>query len=112
MIEMDDKRRRELAEHLGRQLSGHVFQNSKSPIELGWQVFKSIMLPKPEDEHALRTAYFAGAQHLYASIMNGLTEDREPTDADLARMSNVHNELMRFYQEMAALLMDQPAGQS
>ena len=47
-----------------------------------------------------RRAFFAGAQHLFGSIMGILDPGSEPTDADLARMDNIDRELRRFADEI------------
>jgi hypothetical protein len=52
----------------------------------------------------LRNAYFAGAQHLYASIMAIMDEDREVTERDLKRMEQIHEELTAW----AKLMRFQP----
>ncbi len=45
----------------------------------------------------MRSAFFAGAQHLFASIMSILDPgDDEPTENDLRRMSLISDELDRF----------------
>lgn len=44
----------------------------------------------------MRTAFFAGALHVFASLMSILDPGEEPTDADLARMSQINDELERF----------------
>jgi hypothetical protein len=52
----------------------------------------------------MRMAFFAGAQHLFASIMGILDPGDEPTDADLKRMDNIAAELGRFERELRASL--------
>ena len=47
----------------------------------------------------MRSAFFAGAHHLFASIMNVMDEDREPTKNDMLRMDLIHHELQAFLQE-------------
>jgi hypothetical protein len=47
----------------------------------------------------MRGAFFAGAQHLFASIMVIMDPGAEPTAADLARMSQIHEELERFVRD-------------
>lgn len=44
----------------------------------------------------LRNAFFAGAQHLFASIMTVLDSGSEPTEMDMHRMSMIHDELEAF----------------
>ena len=52
----------------------------------------------------MRMAFFAGAQHLYASIMIGLDPDKEPTTADMKRMQQIHDELENFSDELMTRL--------
>lgn len=44
----------------------------------------------------LRMAFFAGAQHLFASILSILDPGAEPTDKDMQRMAAIDQELKRF----------------
>ena len=44
----------------------------------------------------MRNAFFAGAQHLFASIMTILDPGAEPTDKDLERMDLIDSELKKF----------------
>jgi len=46
-----------------------------------------------------RMAFFAGAQHLFGSIMGILDDDREPTAEDLRRMDVISDELKIFIAE-------------
>lgn len=56
----------------------------------------------PEQTEMMREAFFAGAQHLFASIMGVLSsDDDDVTDADEQRMENIHNELGRFIDDFA-----------
>lgn len=48
----------------------------------------------------MRNAWFAGAQHVFASIMATLDEGAEPTDADMQRISNIAAELDDFTKEL------------
>ena len=47
----------------------------------------------------MRNAFFAGAQHLFASIMGILDPEAEVTEADLKRMDAIAGELQNFYNE-------------
>ena len=47
----------------------------------------------------MRNAFFAGAQHLFSSIMTILEPDAEPTDKDLERMDLIDRELKKFINE-------------
>lgn len=68
-------------------------------IEGGWAGFALAVLPKnvSQVQHdEMRKAFFAGAQHLFASMMNILDPGSEPTDRDLRRMDQIHQELEIF----------------
>lgn len=74
-------------------------------IEAGWQTLKmlSIAPNAPQIQiDEMRNAFFAGAQHLFASIMGILDPGSEPTDADMERMDNIAKELQNFYNEFVA----------
>lgn len=68
-------------------------------IEAGWVSMKLTTIP--EDAPAIqleemRNAFFAGAQHLFGSIMTILDSGSEPTAADLRRMTLINTELEQF----------------
>lgn len=68
-------------------------------VEAGWVGLKMIALPKDASDvqiSEMRMAFFAGAQHLFSSIMAGLEEGKDETPADLRRMDNIHRELKQF----------------
>jgi hypothetical protein len=68
-------------------------------IEAGWVGYQlAVMSP---DAPALqldecKLAFFAGALHLFSSIMTILDAGAEPTDNDLARLDNIQAELGKF----------------
>jgi hypothetical protein len=69
-------------------------------IEAGWVGLRAVWLPADAPPHQVddcRSAFFAGAQHLFASIMVGLDEGLDPTDADMDRMSAISTELAAFF---------------
>lgn len=49
----------------------------------------------------MRNVWFAGAQHVYASIMTTLDEGDEPTEADMQRMTNIAAELDAYAKKLA-----------
>lgn len=72
-------------------------------IEAGWAGYKlSVLSPNAGDVQITETrlAFFAGAQHLFSSIMSALDSGDEPTEADLERMDKINNELARFLEEI------------
>lgn len=74
-------------------------------IEAGWVGLRMMAVPKDASERQIvdmRSAFFAGAQHLYASIMTMLDPDAEPTKADERRMEAIDAELKKFIREYEA----------
>lgn len=73
-------------------------------IEAGWIGLRVMWLhpDTPDDQVAdLRKAFMAGAQHLFGSIMTLLEPGKEPTIADMARMTRISAELDAFGAELA-----------
>lgn len=68
-------------------------------IEGGFAGFRLMVIPQdapPNQVHEMRMAFFAGAQHLFASLMAVMDSDREPTQQDFQRMTLIHEELEAF----------------
>jgi hypothetical protein len=68
-------------------------------IEAGWVGLRiaAIPLDAPAIQlEEMRNAFFAGAQHLFSSIMTILDEGEEPTEGDLTRMDKIEKELKGF----------------
>lgn len=68
-------------------------------IEAGWTSLKMMSMPVDAPQiqiDEMRNAFFAGAQHLFGSIMSILDPGTEPTDADLRRMDLIDWELKEF----------------
>lgn len=68
-------------------------------IEAGWVSFKIMTIQPTAGEDQLcdmRAAFFAGAQHLFGSIMSMLDPGNEPTEKDLRRMQLISSELDAF----------------
>lgn len=62
-----------------------------------WREYERTVLPK--DAPAIqrlecRRAFFAGAASLYGVVMKNLSPGEDNTEADMAMMLDVHNELM------------------
>jgi hypothetical protein len=70
-------------------------------IEFGWVVFKRSIPATASLFYIseMRNAFFAGAQHLFASIMTFLDSGEDATQADLDRMSRIAKELSDFVDE-------------
>lgn len=77
-------------------------------IEAGFVGLRhAAMAPDASDVQIkeMRMAFFAGAQHLFASIMEILEPGGdEPTENDLKRMSLIADELGRFIKDFEANL--------
>ncbi len=90
-------------EKVARKLTEDLADNGKI-IEGGWLGYKSMVLPPSAGEiqsKETRMAFYAGAAHLYASILCVLEPGNEPSARDLDRMQLIHIELENFNQEMA-----------
>ena len=71
-------------------------------IEGGWQCFRLAVIPPHASAiqvSEMRKAFFAGAQHLFASILCILEPGAEPTEKDLQRMTLIHEELKAWLTE-------------
>lgn len=75
-------------------------------IEAGWISLRLAAIPlnaPPVQLEEMRNAFFAGAQHLFGSLMTILDPGEvEPTDQDLARMDLIDAELKAFIAEYSA----------
>ncbi|WLA79613.1 hypothetical protein [Bradyrhizobium elkanii] len=78
-------------------------------IQAGWVGFRIAceLRDAPKDQlEDLRNAFFAGAQHTFASITGSLLDPgREPTANDLRRMDQIDQELRRFITDFRARLL-------
>ena len=71
-------------------------------IEAGWIGMRLACVPEDASEvqiSEMRMAFFAGAQHLFSSMMQIMDADEEPTAKDLKRMDQIDAELRRFASE-------------
>jgi hypothetical protein len=68
-------------------------------IEAGWVSLKLMALPDNAPQAQLddmRDVFFAGAQHLFGSLVSLMDQGEEPTDADMRRMDLIDLELKTF----------------
>lgn len=71
-------------------------------IEAGWIGLRLAAIPADAGALQLdeaRTAFFAGAHHLFASVMSILDPGDEPTEADMNRLELIDAELREFITE-------------
>jgi hypothetical protein len=76
--------------------------NQGNLIEAGWIGLRlsAIPLDAPAAQlEGMRSAFFAGAHHLFASIMCALDSGEEPTDADLRKIDQIDRELAGFIRD-------------
>ena len=74
-------------------------------IEAGWTGFViacKLQDAPPIQLREMRKAFFAGAAHLFASMLAFLEPGHDATEKDMDRMSQLHAELERFQKEFEA----------
>jgi hypothetical protein len=76
-------------------------------VGAGFTAFVAVVQPPRDAIPELQAAFYAGAQHLWASVLQGLEPGEDVTPADLARLDRVAAELMTFAQEAAARCQQQ-----
>lgn len=86
--------------HLER-LSRELTEQGKL-VEAGWVGLRLAAIPHDAPAvqlEEMRTAFFAGAQHLFSSVMTIMDPGDEPTDADMRRIRRIDDELCAFLRE-------------
>lgn len=71
-------------------------------IEAGWVGLRLAAIPDNASATQLdemRNAFFAGAHHLFTSMMEIMEPGSEPTANDVARMGYIHAELNDFIEK-------------
>ena len=82
-------------------------------IEAGWTALKFITIPDNAPEiqvEEMRVAFFAGAHHLFNSLMTCLEEGKEATDLDLNRLTLISKELESFTRDFRFKYLTKPEG--
>lgn len=100
---MGDANRRKL-EQVVKTITDNAADEGKI-IELGWLSLRAQVIPKDAPQIQLdemRQAFFAGAQHLFGSLMTMPDPDSEPTECDFRRMNSIDKELQSFIAEYLA----------
>jgi hypothetical protein len=72
-------------------------------IEAGWASYQIMAIPKdagPHQRSETRIAFYAGAHHLFNSLLLATDPGHEVTDSDLVKMDLVHKELEAFGKEL------------
>src|SRR5262245_47550517 len=107
-------RRSEQLDEITRQVTAKLVDDGKL-IEAGWMSFRYFVIPKdasPVQLEEMRNAFFAGAQHLFGSVMSVLDPGEEPTERDLDRMDQVSDELQRFITDFELRHFTKPQGRA
>lgn len=71
-------------------------------IEAGWNGLRLAAIPlnTPADRlEDLRSAFFAGARHLFTSLMCAFDAEEEPTEEDYRRIELIDRELAAFIRD-------------
>jgi len=98
---MSDDHKRKLLHDTAKRLEKE-FVDKGLLIEAGWVALRTLSVPENAPQIQLdemRTAFFAGAQHLFSSIMSIMDEDAEPTADDMRRLDLINKELETFIAE-------------
>jgi len=71
---------------------------AKGLMEEGWELYRKVIPAQASEVQVTetRTAFYAGASHLFAQVMLRLDPDKDPTDGDLAVLDGIHEELVAF----------------
>jgi hypothetical protein len=88
--------------HLQKIAQQHLDQGRL--IEAGWLSLRVICLHPDTPAQQLedmRMAFFAGAHHLFFSIIAAFEDGTEPSEADMRRMSSADTELREFMKKFA-----------
>jgi hypothetical protein len=79
-------------------------------VEAGWVGLKLAVLPPNAPDIQLdemRMAFFAGAQHLFGSMMGMLDAGEDATEGDVNRMDLINAELQQFIKDFKARSVQQ-----
>jgi hypothetical protein len=82
-----------------------VFVDQGKLIEVGFLTLRFVVMAPdaPEDQvDEMRMAFFAGAQHLFGSIMGMLEPGAEATPKDVERIVLIGRELDQFIRQFKA----------
>ena len=91
---MNEDITRELVKQIGQKATDHGML-----IEAGWIALKTLTIPSHAPQVQLdemRNSFFAGAQHVFSTMVSMLDPDAEPTEDDMRRMSMIYSELEEF----------------
>lgn len=84
-------------------------------IEAGWESYRLTVLPKDAGRIQLqetRAGFYAGALHLFTSILSAIDPGEEASEADLHKMELIQKELLTFGEEFKANIAKRRAQQN
>lgn len=73
-------------------------------IEAGWVGLRAMAVPANASDvqiDEMRSAFFAGAAHLFSCIMRTLDPGEEPTETDMRRLDMIQQELDSFINDFS-----------
>lgn len=103
-----NKEIQELSAKISKQLNDKGLLIEAGFAGLCIMCFGDKEIPKYQKDE-LRNFFFAGAQHLFSTMINIMDSDREPTIEDMRHMDLINDELRRFIQNFE-LKNIKPAG--
>lgn len=74
-------------------------------VEAGWVGFRISVVPKdapPIQLSEMKMAFMAGAMHVFTAMMSVLEPGAEETEADMRRMTLLHQEIEKFAEQFKA----------
>jgi hypothetical protein len=92
-----DPKLRAIVDELTRKLT-----SEGKIIGAGWAGYHLLVIPANAPQVQVdesRNAFYAGAQHLFGSLMSILTDDAEPTEGEILRIARIDEELKLFVAE-------------
>lgn len=81
------------------------FSDEGRLIEAGWTALRYMCIPATASQvqiEEMRKAFFAGAQHVFGSLMITLDPGTEPTENDFRRLDLISKELSEWVAQMDA----------
>lgn len=86
-------------------MADHPTPGPSASIRAGWDDYVQRVLPPgvgPVQLQETRRAFYAGAVHLFHTLITMLDPDAEPTEADLAKMDAIQAEILRYGADLGA----------
>lgn len=80
------------------------FAESGKLVEAGWQGFAHAFDAPPDKAGFLHFVFFAGAHHVYSSLIAMLMKDQEVTEADIDLYQKVGKEMHEFGEVLRAAI--------